>query len=140
LGVNIFSQFYMDKTIMGDLSKHFDRSEFLCKGEDCAPSGHGNCGKDTIDYALVEVLESVREHFGKPVVITSANRCAWYNQLIGGVSSSQHLLGRAADIKVKGVSPDTVADFLEDKVSGLGRYSTFTHIDTRENGARWSGT
>jgi uncharacterized protein YcbK (DUF882 family) len=125
---------------MGDISKNFDRSEFRCKGEDCAPSGHGNCGQDTIDYELVVILEQVREHFAKPVVITSANRCAWYNQLIGGVSSSQHLLGRAADIKVKSISPDTVAEFLEDKASGLGRYSTFTHIDTRENGARWSGT
>ena len=126
---------------MGDLSKHFDRSEFQCKGENCAVSGSGNCGQDTIDYALIDVLEQVREHFGNPVVITSGNRCAWYNQQIGGVSNSLHVLGRAADIKVKGVSPDTVADFLEDKTSGLGRYPTFTHVDSRTGfNARWSGS
>jgi hypothetical protein len=83
---------------MGDLSKHFDRSEFRCKGENCAPSGHGNCGQDTIDYALIEVLEQVREHFNVPVIITCGNRCAWHNQSVGGVPSSQHLLGRAADM------------------------------------------
>jgi uncharacterized protein YcbK (DUF882 family) len=124
---------------MGDLSKHFDRAEFRCKGENCAPSGHGNCGQDTIDYELVIILEQVREHFKTPVIISSANRCAWHNQMEGGVSNSQHVVGRAADIKVKGVHPSDVAEFLEDKASGLGRYDTFTHLDTRENGARWSG-
>jgi uncharacterized protein YcbK (DUF882 family) len=116
---------------MGDLSKHFNRSEFSCR---C------NCGQDTVDAVLLEQLEEVREHFGVPVTITSANRCVRDNERVGGMPNSQHLYGRAADIIVRDVEPDDVADFLEDKASGLGRYSTFTHLDSRSGfNARWSG-
>lgn len=121
---------------MGDLSKNFNRSEFRCK---C-----GKCGLDTIDAATLEVLENVRAHFGQPVTINSAYRCPNHNKSVGGASNSQHLYGRAADITVKGVSPSTVASYVESGPlkgkGGVGRYSNFTHVDTRTNGpARWSG-
>ncbi|BEB16509.1 hypothetical protein VEE45_23520 [Escherichia coli] len=45
------------------LSKHFSRKEFKCK---C-----GKCDYDTIDAELLVILEDVREHFGKPVIINS---------------------------------------------------------------------
>jgi len=41
---------------MGDLSKNFSRHEFLCKGENCHPSGKGNCGFNTVDAELIMVL------------------------------------------------------------------------------------
>ena len=115
---------------MGDLSKHFNRSEFACS---C-------CGKeDTVDHALIELLEDVRENFGQPVIITSGHRCVWNNERIGGSAGSLHLKGRAADFIVKNVDPEDVASYLEDKAPGLGRYSTWTHVDTRTGGwARWS--
>lgn len=121
---------------MGDLSANFNRSEFRCK---C-----GKCGLDTIDHATLEVLEAVRAHFGAPVTVNSGHRCFAYNRSVGGASDSQHLYGRAADITVKGVTPATVADFIENVLlknkGGVGRYKTFTHVDTRTNGsARWVG-
>lgn len=113
------------------LNKYFKRKEFACK---CG------CGTDMIDYELVNVVTDVREHFGKPVVITSGHRCSSYNQRVGGAKASKHVLGIAADIKVTGVSPSVVANYLEDKYHnkyGIGRYNSFTHIDVRDNKSRW---
>jgi len=116
---------------MGDQSQHFSRHEFRCK---C-----GKCNFDTVDAGLLLMLEKIRRHFDRPVTINSACRCARHNQAVGGGARSQHLYGRAADIKVVGVSPHVVADYAETlNPGGLGRYSTFTHIDSRTNGpARW---
>ena len=118
---------------MGDLSRHFDRDEFACKDD---------CGFDTVDYALLCILERVREHFNKPVHITSGCRCMAHNERCGGSSRSQHLQGRAADIIVQDTDPDDVADYLESIMThgGIGRSNVFTHIDTRTNDyvAGWS--
>lgn len=115
------------------LSANFKVREFACTD-----------GSDPIfiDSDLVDVLQKIRTHFGKPVTITSAYRTPGRNKVVGGTTYSQHLYGMAADIKVKGVSPDKVATFadkLMSKKGGIGIYSTFTHIDTRTTRARWNG-
>ncbi|QDY70127.1 D-Ala-D-Ala carboxypeptidase family metallohydrolase [Qingshengfaniella alkalisoli] len=113
------------------LTQHFKRAEFACN---CG------CGFNTVDVELVQVLERVRLHYGKPVVINSGCRCASYNARVGGASGSQHLIGRAADIRISGVDPDEVWSWLNPSHhGGLGRYGTFTHIDTRDQTARWAG-
>lgn len=117
---------------MGDLSPNFDRSEFRCK---C-----GACRCDTVDAALLDVLEDVRQYFNAPVKINSGHRCKEHNRAVGGSVNSQHLYGRAADIVVKGVSAYDVQEYLEGKYPdsfGLGGYDSFTHIDTRGDFARW---
>ncbi|SFU01434.1 D-Ala-D-Ala carboxypeptidase family metallohydrolase [Halomonas saccharevitans] len=114
------------------ISPHFQRAEFACS---CG------CGFDTIDTESLAVLEDVREHFGAPVIVTSGCRCPAYNTRIGGAEHSQHILGRAADIQVKGIAPARVQDYLTARYPGrygIGRYATFTHVDTRTDGpARW---
>jgi len=98
-----------------------------------------------VDPALIYVLECIREHFDKPVTVNCACRCESHNKAVGGAVSSQHLpdnIGesRAADIKVKGVSPKDVADYAEELLresGGVGRYGTFTHVDVRGYKARW---
>lgn len=112
-------------------SKYFKRSEFTCK---CG------CGDANINEKLLPVLDDVREHFGSPTTITSGKRCAKHNKAVGGAEFSQHVIGTAADIQVKGVSPDAVADYLESKYPdtyGIGRYKSWTHIDIRSKKARW---
>lgn len=47
----------------------------------------------------VEVLQPIRDAWGRPVVISSGYRCPKLNAAVGGVKGSQHLLGQAADIK-----------------------------------------
>lgn len=117
---------------MGDLARYFSRSEFACR---CG------CGLDTVDAELLEVLVDLRSWAGGAVQINSGCRCPAHNRRVGGSTGSQHLYCRAADIVVSGKTPDQVADYLDDLYSdryGLGRYNTFTHIDTRTAGpARW---
>ena len=94
-----------------------------------------------VDTELVAVLQKIRTHFGKAVTITSAYRTPTHNKKVGGTTYSQHLYGKAADIKVSGVSPAKVAAYAETLLScgGVGRYDTFTHIDVRSTKARWRG-
>ena len=115
------------------LSAHFERMEFAC---------HCGCGLDTVDCQLLEVLEIIRQNFDAAVSINSACRCPDHNASVGGSERSQHLYGRAADIVVSGVHPDEVADYLDKTFPdslGLGRYNSFTHVDTRVGKARWDG-
>ena len=114
------------------LSKNFNRNEFACK---CG------CGFSTVDTKLIDMLEIIRQHFDKPVRIRSGCRCATHNAVVGGAAKSQHLVGRAADIAVKDVTPNEVHDFIVGWVGpywgGIGKYNTFTHVDSREEPARW---
>lgn len=115
------------------ISKNFRVREFACKD-----------GSDPIfiDDELVGVLQQIRDHFGKAVTITSAFRTASHNKKVGGATYSQHLYGKAADIKVSGVAASVVADFVETlmpSTGGVGRYSTFTHVDVRKVKSRWNG-
>lgn len=114
------------------LSENFSRSEFACK---CG------CGQDTVDVVLIEILELVRDHFNQPITINSGNRCTVYNESVGGAKNSQHLKGRAADITVKGHAPSEVHAWLDAwHKGGLGKYDTFTHVDSRKptkTGTRW---
>lgn len=49
--------------------------------------------------ALVHnVLQPLRDHVQEPVVISSGFRNVVVNKLVGGVSDSQHMYGKAADI------------------------------------------
>lgn len=120
------------------LSENFLASEFLCKGSGCCTSGK-------IDDALVKVLQQIRDHFGKPVRISSAYRCPKWNEQVGGVTGSYHTYGQAADIKVDGVTPAEVAKYAESiGVLGIGLYETdadgyFVHIDTRTKKSYWYG-
>lgn len=107
-------------------------------------------GTDTVmvDEALTVVLQCIREHFGKAVTITSGYRTAAHNAAVGGAKSSQHLLGRAADIRVQGVSVEAVAAYAERLMpdwGGIGRYplkagraAGWVHVDTRANKSRWT--
>jgi len=56
--------------------------------------------------ALVEkVLDPLREKFGAPIIVSSGYRCDRLNKAVGGVPSSQHRLGQAADIRTVSDKP-----------------------------------
>lgn len=115
------------------LSKNFKVSEFACS--DCSDPIF-------IDSDLVNILQKIRTHFGKAVTITSAYRTPGKNKAVGGQTYSQHLYGKAADIKVKGIAPKTVAAYAEKlmpRSGGIGVYGTFCHIDVRKKRSRWKG-
>lgn len=101
-----------------DSIKHFKKSEFTCK---CG------CGMNNISIELVKVLEEIRNHFGQPCTVTSGCRCASHNKKVGGVQGSRHVVGKASDIYVKGVSATTLLAYTKSLVSqGKLRY-TYTN-------------
>lgn len=114
------------------ISANFRVKEFACKdGTDIV----------IIDPLLVWVLQNVRDHFKKPVTITSAYRTVTHNNKIGGEVNSFHLLGMAADFVVDGVEPATVQTYLESVMpgtGGIGKAKNYTHVDTRAVKARWT--
>lgn len=115
------------------LSTNFKVKEFACKD-----------ATDTIFVSpkLIDILQRIRNHFGKAVLINSAYRTEAHNKKIGGSTYSQHKYGTAADIKISGVSPKTVASYVETlmpNTGGIGVYSSFCHIDVRSTKARWNG-
>ena len=119
------------------LSEHFNSEEFACK---CG------CGKSEVSPKLIELLDIIRKYANAPITIVSGRRCPAHNKNCGGVKTSQHLLGNAADIQIKGMSASKVQQFIQElhesnkcRVGGLGSYTTFTHVDVRQKVARWNG-
>lgn len=105
--------------------KYFKRSEFNC--------GCG-CGFNHIDLRLVKILDMIRSHFGKPVIITSGVRCVTYNRKVGGVTGSFHVKNKAADFYVKGVNVYTVLAFCQTLVNQRVLNYTYTN-NTNMSGA-----
>ena len=95
------------------------------------------------------LLQCIREHFGRPVHITSGYRTAAHNKSVGGAAYSQHLYGRAADIRVQGIPVEQLAAYAETCLpgtGGIGRYPPragravgWVHVDTRPAKSRWTG-
>jgi len=122
------------------LTDNFKLEEFQCK-----------CGcempRDVMEniFKLSDQLQILRDIYGS-IHINSAYRCESHNESIGSNSTSQHILGKAADITAE-LTPGELADVIEEdiqnkivKFGGLGRYSTFTHVDIRGYKARWDNT
>lgn len=111
------------------ISKNFKLKEFECKDGSHLVK---------IDSNLVTKLQKLRDLIGKPIIINSAYRTPSHNKKVNGSPTSQHLLGKAVDIRVNGISPDTLAKYAE-KVGfdGIGIYKNFVHVDVRGKKARW---
>lgn len=63
------------------------------------------------------VLQPLRWHLGVPIIITSGYRCPVLNKKIGGVPTSQHIIGQAADFitprKDLKISFDYIKNYLD---------------------------
>lgn len=110
------------------LSPNFHLSEYECK---CS-----NCSETLVDMDHVVKLQQLRHDLGSSITITSAYRCPSHNKAVGGVLNSQHQIGTATDIQISGMDPSEVQDACE-SFDGLGRYDSFTHVDSRGSFARW---
>ena len=89
---------------------------------------------------LPESLQKARDHFGKPLIITSGYRTTSYNIKVGGVSNSQHVFGNAADVYIPGVSVLDLYNYLCEIAGsscGIGIYDTFVHFDVRATKSRF---
>jgi len=61
---------------------------------------------------LAKFLEEVRRVIGRPIMVNSAYRSPKVNEAVGSKPTSQHVLGCAADIKVPGLTPNDIVNFV----------------------------
>lgn len=115
------------------LTSNFSLHEFL-EEDDIYPS-------ETVIKNLTNLahrLQVLRDILERPISINSGYRSAAYNATIkDSATNSQHILGKAADIVVHGMSAAKVQQYLRYWSGGMGVYNTFTHVDIRGYKARW---
>ena len=122
--------------------KHFTISELLHSATALKHKLWNGAPKEAEENlrALVdEVLDPLREAYGKPVRVNSAYRCPRLNTLVGGSLNSQHMRGEAADIQpVIGNESDLdeLAQILiaNGKFDQLILYPTFIHVSWKRLG------
>ena len=126
-------------------SQHLSWSELACKDGTPYPLQW----RSTRAVTLASAFERVRLEMGdSPLVVLSAYRTPEHNRRIGGAKRSQHIEGRALDLRPpRGMV--TLAFFRQVReivadtdIRGLGLYPTFLHIDIRpsERLILWSAT
>ena len=89
------------------LSDHFSLAEMTKSQTAERRNLPNNPDKDAIDamkLLCINILEPVRNHFGKPFTPSSGFRSAELCVAIGSSVSGQHTKGEAADFEVPGVS------------------------------------
>lgn len=55
--------------------------------------------KDNLTKLIDNILDPLRELYGKPIIVNSGYRCPKLNKAVGGARNSQHLIGQASDIR-----------------------------------------
>ena len=106
------------------LSNNFNMREFLSS----------DTGSVLLYAPLITRLQKLRDCLNKPIKILSGYRTRTYNKKIGGSSNSEHVKGRAADIRVKGVPLKKVTQLADSLgFTGIIAYPKrhFVHLDMR---------
>ena len=85
------------------LFPNFTRDEFAC--------GCG-CGFDEIDPLIVTTLQRLRDEVQRPVIVNSGCRCKSHNAAVKGAPQSQHMQGKAADIRIDGMTSRQIFDVI----------------------------
>lgn len=123
---------------MGTISKNFSFKEF--EASDIATRHHISNSitswlvRDNIIALVENILQPLRDAWEEPLVINSGYRCLELNKKIGGVSTSQHVLGQAADVECS--DPLALARLvkkLELPFDQMGLYPTFVHLSYNED-------
>lgn len=86
---------------MGTVSKNFSYSEFEAtdqKGLELKNKITSFEVRDSVKALVDTVIQPLRDAWGKPLAINSGYRCAEVNAAVGGVPTSQHTKGEAADV------------------------------------------
>tara|TARA_B100002019_G_scaffold206590_1_gene179354 strand:+ start:3847 stop:4200 length:354 start_codon:yes stop_codon:yes gene_type:complete len=103
--------------------KYFKLSEF--DSPDLPGSGA------EMNQEFLHMLDAARKIYGKPMRVNSGYRTESHNKKVGGVSSSSHLKGLAADISCKDSNArfEMIKAFLKAGFKRIGVAGSFIHID-----------
>lgn len=131
---------------MNGPSPHLSWAELGCKDGTAYPAEFIQDGRVHRLAVLFEAIRAVCGH--QPIAVVSAYRSPSHNRKIGGAKHSQHVQGRALDLRPpKGWSVARfhqrirqLAPSLPD-LKGIGRYASFVHVDIRptERLVVWGG-
>lgn len=104
------------------LSKHFELAEFT-RSDNAKRLGISNLPtiehQENMKFVCEKVLEPIREHFNRPLILSSGYRSAALNAKTKGASStSQHSTGEAVDIDMDGteVTNRQIFEFIRDNL------------------------
>jgi len=92
---------------------------------------------------VIRAADEAREIMGSPIRILSAYRSPEYNRAVGGARFSRHLQFDALDLAPMNGHVATLHTILKKLRSvglftgGIGRYSSFVHLDNRGTNTDW---
>lgn len=130
------------------LSEHFELAEFT-KSSTAKRAGIDNSPTEThknnLKLLCEKVLEPIRTHFARPILISSGYRSAALNSITKGASSSsQHCSGEATDIDMDGteISNSEVFHYIKDNLEfdqliwefGTDKNPDWVHVSYESNG------
>jgi zinc D-Ala-D-Ala carboxypeptidase len=102
------------------LSKNFYLSE-LIQSQTASRYGISNQPNskqiENLKALCTNILQPVREHFDKPVIISSGYKSPLLNARIGGSGLSQHCFGQAADFEIPGLPNKEVAQWIRQNLN-----------------------
>ena len=85
------------------------------------------------------ILDIVRTHMEKPILVNSGYRCKKLNEMVGGVQKSMHTKGLAADFRTTRVEDvEEIYNFLNERrekfqIKELIKYNHFVHMAVSES-------
>ena len=123
---------------------NFTMSELL-KSDTATKYGINNIPKtpdiyDNLLLLIINVLQPLRNFIQKPIIITSGYRSQLLNQKVGGVDTSQHCKGQAADFIIKDMSIHAIIEAVNK--SGIeydqliNEYNQWVHISFNQGNNR----
>ena len=110
-------------------SSHFSKKELMCK---CG------CEHADMDEKFMEILEQIRDAYGKPMRVTSGYRCPYHNSKVSKTGpTGPHTTGKAVDVLVSGSEyVNLMRIALNFGIEGVGSMQKgphslrFVHLDT----------
>ena len=124
---------------MGDISKNFSYKEFE-KSDTAIRLGIDNkikdgLIKDNIKELVLNILQPLRDAWGQPLFINSGYRCLKINEAVGGVPTSQHVLGQASDVGCSDpYALAKLAKWMRLDYDQCILYPSFVHFSYRKDG------
>lgn len=129
------------------LSEHFELAEFT-RSSTAKRAGISNMPTDAhlenIKLLCEKILEPIRVHFARSIILSSGYRSSALNRAIGGASSSQHCSGEAADIDMDGtnVTNAQIFNYIKDNLEfdqliwefGTDSNPDWVHVSYESNG------